>query len=591
MPAHLPDDNLEKFFQESLEGFGDDPSPGLWGAIDAQIPPPPNNGIIAYLYSWRKWGVAALWLLVLGTAGYACFYYQQQLSELSETIEKQQNILEELQKHTQNSTIHQSILPTETPNDFCEDATENGVKASQEQAALLAVKQQKTAWHTPQTTSVTRQYQLKNPRLTHVSQSHVNEKISQQSYISNNYTPTIETSTNLPKSLPISEDNNFALTHSTTLHANHQTITTKPFTSNYIELHNAKHAQKQDNNFIIGNTSNTLFTTTPPNNPKQVSVPQQILSDINLLPSINRYVDLPKHALDNTTITSILPSYKNITHSPVTKWFIQTELSPNFGHRKIKQQPQPLPPNPPNPPNVPPVGSGEKVAINMHTGLNVGIEINKRWRFSLGLGYQYKKNSLEHPFQVVYNEDASTTETDNSITSNYKYTLDTSYGDAELDFNLSQHHQNDGNDYTNGEKIKLHMKGEHIRKLIRVPALVAFNVLPNKKWNIWCETGISGNFMLSNFVTVKSIRPEQGGRGRLAHTPPPQNTKNPHIQHSRKMGVSGLVQVSAQYMLNSHLALECSPRFEQSFTPILKNNNTTTYPYAGGLSLGLRYYL
>ncbi len=120
-------DNLEDFFRQELDGFGEDPSDGLWEGIADKIPPKPATKIV-----WYKWAASAAAAILL-VSSIAIFCMQQQkVNKLSEQVEHNQQVIDKLSDkvtdlNKSNTTVNQGgeIMPISKKNASSASDTKN----------------------------------------------------------------------------------------------------------------------------------------------------------------------------------------------------------------------------------------------------------------------------------------------------------------------------------------------------------------------------------------------------------------------------------------------------------------------------------
>lgn len=110
MEKNLPDDNLEKFLQKAFERFEEDPSPGLWDKIEAELP------VAAPVFLWsafRKVAVGVAASLLLGLLVFQHFSHQKELNRLAEELACTRANLQGLQEQLAHTPCP-APLPTES---------------------------------------------------------------------------------------------------------------------------------------------------------------------------------------------------------------------------------------------------------------------------------------------------------------------------------------------------------------------------------------------------------------------------------------------------------------------------------------------
>jgi hypothetical protein len=101
-------DNLEQFFQKSLEDFSAEPSNDMWARIEPIIPPKPP--IFGTWLGTAKWFVG---LFIVGSLSFGIYQFlesQKEIKMLSGIIEKQQETIEDLSARINDERTNEVVL-------------------------------------------------------------------------------------------------------------------------------------------------------------------------------------------------------------------------------------------------------------------------------------------------------------------------------------------------------------------------------------------------------------------------------------------------------------------------------------------------
>ena len=93
MENKINDDRLDDFVQKSFEDYEEDPSPGMWGRIEHDLPPAAPAIPSVSLLKRLRWQIAAATAILLLLSGlvYEHFYYEMKINALAaRDVEKQE---------------------------------------------------------------------------------------------------------------------------------------------------------------------------------------------------------------------------------------------------------------------------------------------------------------------------------------------------------------------------------------------------------------------------------------------------------------------------------------------------------------------
>lgn len=113
MEKNLPNDNLEKFLQKALEHYEENPSAGLWGKIEAELPAVAPVAAAGAFVLFKKWALGIAAALLIGFSVFNFFHSQKQLDKLAEELDCTRSELQEWKDYAANKPLPQEVIPME----------------------------------------------------------------------------------------------------------------------------------------------------------------------------------------------------------------------------------------------------------------------------------------------------------------------------------------------------------------------------------------------------------------------------------------------------------------------------------------------
>ncbi|MGB1206057.1 MAG: hypothetical protein ACPG5B_10440 [Chitinophagales bacterium] len=623
MADNLPsNDNLESFFQESFKGFGEDPPEDLWDSIEANIPLPPSK---KGFFASRTWlSVAALLVLVFGTSvfAYKIWLQEHKITNLSEQVQESTQTIEQLNK-TIDSLKDVLVEDKKEKNNLSNNDIKTDVKAN-----ILADFTENEANNVLQKTS-------KNAGFDKVQKM---EMAQNETTLKANSFSVLEEGKAIQKAVEINgeevAENNLSIAN---FHSKNKSIndfieinknldnpadlaTKTGENTFYDEKKNADFGKNiNENNYSQNNDSQALSFENKVTKPflthdktifqekekvtennfakKEIAVFDEAKSSKNLhviLPLASLKID----AIDQKTFNKPFSFLKKKTTFPEInkpkkqRLTIGFYVAPTLSHHQLKvDRPRPNGQNPP--PFTPNDGqflkkrlkAEEKAKISFRFGTSVAIPITRKISIETGLQYEKVYHTQRHLAQITYTENNAITDENGNITNVYKYDLDTSYGEVEVDFEVTNSPQNNAIILADGDIIPLHFKSQHELTFFSMPLLIAYSVLQKNKVSLQVKTGIIVKHLAQKDINIKEVIAEKDC------IRPNYDVGRREFRDLRRTNLDYQIGLAVNYHLNSKINLSIQPTFMRAFKAIHAQKNIKTIPMQTSINIGFSYNL
>ncbi len=249
------------------------------------------------------------------------------------------------------------------------------------------------------------------------------------------------------------------------------------------------------------------------------------------------------------------------------------------------------------------LNKNEDIDLAWQTGARVGYHVNDRWTLYTGVGYARKEQKAKHnDVTLIYEEETPNSTEPVSVAT--KYTLESSYGDTDLNINFTHRPRGDGKDCRKDDEFEVDIFTEQQTTFISVPLLAEFRPfrLSKSPFQFSFIGGLQSNFLVDKSLTINNIRLDkkcrehQGFDDRLTYD-------NVNIDENEVFANLSNQTFDLQFGLGlrfiaSHrLGLWLEPSYQRSLSPIYTHPpskddefETKTFPQSYNLNFGIRYH-
>lgn len=534
MEENLHNDQLERFFRKELGELEDTPQTDFWDELADKIPPKPKKKR-GFIIPFWQYGIAASIAGILVFSVWQWFNYNNEMNQMANTIEKQnQNIenltnkIDGLESISDNTPTNKGLTTTENENKL----PTNEIDTNENQ--LIANKNTKTD----------------KPTLTNKQHQPIKEQ---------------ETNLALNEGSVSNNDNKFS--------SKNGGNTNKPPSQKFNKVAPTKN-KLDENQQLAANTNNETIELEgfekidriEPTLIAQNDLPLNLIPIrglLNPVPLETQPSYLDENLLDIVALTTSTEVFKK----PGTSkgFFTGLRFAPTIAHRVVRHPDKVIKRK---------IDEKEKIGFDYSLGLEVGYSFNENWSIISGVGYTVENQFLRHkkPLSVNYSQTQGLS------------TL-SSYGDITIGAELPL--ENTNGIPPNHLDFDADLKGNIKVEFVNIPLLAEYR-FGWKKFRIALKTGFALESIARISVNIKQLEDKNEGNQQLAFSKdePHQINEPPKNVHFNWIVGAGLY-----YAVNNKLNIYIEPYAKGGLTPAFKGKETKTYPYSFALNTGFRWYL
>ena len=607
-------DPLEEFFQKELEAFRANPSDDMWERIAPVIPPKPSNGFLRFMNTNKHWlSLAATLLLfcVLASAGY--YIYQNQFLALNNEIKKQQESIDSLQGKVDDLNKQLGVSSEKSAVSSGKLAVGSGQLAvgsgqSEVGSGQLAVGSGKSTVGSGQSEVSSGQLAVGSGQSAVSSgKSAVGSGKSAvgsgqlavgsgqlavgsgqlavgsgQSEVGSGQLAvgSGQLAVGSGKWEVGSRQSSIGNRHPVT--GNEQLVTSNRQLVTGIEQqvtgnrHQATGNGQQTTGIEHQATGNGHQAT---GNGQPATDPISVIANTGV-PEEKKKLDKPIAKKQMVSVVSQKKIKTPSFSSADNKFGLSISVLPLYNYRSIKEKKNPPPP-PMNHPNKKKLNEQETGRITFNTGIGLKYRLNQNFYIQSGLEYGKNRHRIVHHTHLTYTEQNGQQDEQGNVSAKYDYTLNTSYGDWDLDMHLTKPKTQPGSPHhiKEGDKLDIKVEGELKITRLRVPLVLGFQS-NTQAIRFGLAAGINANFLIDKQSQITHIKVPKGIRHDLT---------NVQLKEKDIPAITYDYQISLplSYTINPSLSWNIEPVFRRNIKAIHQNDRLKTHHFAAGISTGL----
>jgi len=582
-------DNLDDFVQKSLDGYEEDPSPGMWnrieGALDTpavQVPKSPGlttrwSGNIRH---W--WSVAAAVLFVmLGWAG-ICTYYERKIIALEITI-SQSNSSQKALSPEIAAKVTQKVTELMAEQQHRGDYQNTVPPANApENAVIIPKKTQKSIPKTGGQEYIARPATPVNDRTNHqildakAAQKTINAPLSVDAATAGHHTAEVTTQT-INNQAPNRQTDRATVPalQQNALQSNHHTPDNDPLTT-------------PDNNTstVVATHESGAEVTTPVANLLQSQPAETASKKIALeqLPGSSSLLQVPYPA--PSAVPTLLPVIRP-NHSG-SDWYAGLRFTPGFIKENTTEKPtRPIerPVNGPRPARSTPVFVNESKKINAAAewGLIFGKKINRYILLETGIAFTNLRQESVHQARFKFLEGRPHNSPGSGASRfDFDCNLNTYGGSAAVSLRMEQVDNSARIPAT--EPITVKITTNQYTQALKVPLLAGIT-FGKGRWKGVLKAGPEGYFTLSNQLEVNLL-------SSLNTKFQVESGKVPQLvfETTRRFSLGYRAAAGVHYRLSRHWSAVAEPVISGTFAQTDHLKQELPGIISTGVNLGINYH-
>ncbi len=310
-------------------------------------------------------------------------------------------------------------------------------------------------------------------------------------------------------------------------------------------------------------------------------------------------VQTPDWQVSTLTLPLRKPTVFSTRHADFATWAVESQVSeidepkrkrfslgfyfsPVYANRTVSSET-----GNPDHPLIQAFRQQERAKFSNDAGLQIGYHISDRWSVYSGIRRLDVRRISRHNILFHYTEQNAQTDPDGNISNTYRSTISTSYGKADVNFQLQNRPRHDGNDLQEGDPIYVRFNsGQHFR-FASIPLLVEYRFGRGP-----FRLAFKGGFV-SHHLTHEELRVEvmavSAFRPRLRHA---MTDIESSFQDLRKVNFDAQIGLGLQYYFSDRVNLSVEPIFKKSLTAIHQDltQEIRTYPFYLGIDAGVSFH-
>lgn len=568
MKDDLHKDNLENFFHNALDDFGDMPPDDFWDKLEPKIPAKPG-GKIAFLGSWRsvaaggallllnwKTAAAAVAIVALSMTTYQWLDYQDKFDVMAQELKEQRDEMKRLKEDMKTRQADENVNAIVEKGQMSqsngeEHIVDNGLATNDEVNKSFYVRE---------------------------DEGNKGTKILEQE----NKTQAKTITKNPSNSIANNRSNgvNISTFHPSTSTANGEN---KNNSINSSINHSPNIASSVENNYNTTNNSPNLVSSGIDEG-RSKGIMASGLDDFEQRKRITAlsFLDSRGHdVLDLNANTPLVMSEFGVVKSDNKiarkNWRLGFYASPVYGHRKVKAKKH----LGANQDSIPFKRHYEKPQISRELGVDIAYQVSKNWYIKGGVNYTRTKHESKEARTLTYlssNEELSGGG-DDVYSSRYVYSLPTSYGDNDMDIVLNRP---EGVTIEDGEELELMVHSELFFEKISVPVTLGYHIQKGRL-GIRVEGGLAPGKLVRNGIAISEFKTKRDDLF-IDKAEVSKRFKDINTGSLEAVGSAELA-----FAVTDNVELTLAPTVKVGMQPIYQNDAFKSNPYDASLRLGMAY--
>ena len=299
------------------------------------------------------------------------------------------------------------------------------------------------------------------------------------------------------------------------------------------------------------------------------------ISNIAKLSNEISFVNLENESLLNVPILKISKKEKHRLFS-YEKWSVDAYGSPLLAKRNLKKKKKDI---------TRPVGETDESNPSFDLGINLNYHLNKKWSLFGGVSYQNLNLLAENRMKFDYTEVDATLNEDNNMVSDYDLTVETSFGDLEVEMRVANEVENDGLDYMEGDKITAKIRSnlnlENIGLVVGIGRYFDIG-----RWSIGLDLAAISNFNVSKSLALTGV---SFPKNRLVLESSNITVKKKLLKHVQNMTFDAQLGIGVHYNITPKIQIQMKPTYRMNLTPFFESKRVESRISSWGLQTGIAY--
>ncbi len=237
----------------------------------------------------------------------------------------------------------------------------------------------------------------------------------------------------------------------------------------------------------------------------------------------------------------------------------------------------------PKPPFGRPLLTQEQQTYTFATGIQLGLQISKRWSFESGMEYLNTRREMQHTPRIRFNRMNENLNLSGNLESTYNITLRSSSNDAVTDLVFARDPRSILPD---GSKVDLKVLTSSRSSRIGIPLSIRYQHQLGP-WHLGLRAGILGSFLLEHKFMVKAVEAEADElvfQKSIVRTPGPLRTFT-------SFSLEYTAGMDFEYQFSPNWSLLFQPTFTTASKPLFEDENNKIFQQSIRLQTGIRYRL
>jgi len=261
-------------------------------------------------------------------------------------------------------------------------------------------------------------------------------------------------------------------------------------------------------------------------------------------------------------------------------WSIGAYFSPTYSYRQIKNI------NQSTGGHHYPFISEEKPSFSYTAGITAMYGLSKRIGIVSGLNFLHIHLQSRDMIELKYSEIGATMSHHGMhgqiFTNDYQFSVNTSYGDSEVELRLANEIFNDGNDLMEGDKFDVEIETASKIDNLGIPLLLEWLLFKNKKFSGSLQSGLIVNLDLRKDFDINLVKLP---KSRMSHQ---QTIIVDPVKNIYSLSLDYQIGLEMDYRLMNNVYLIFEPVYRRKLNAYYENQNLSSHPYNLSLFTGIR---